>query len=51
MVPYGVADASDVTTLAGLARQAARTGLMDELEVYAERALASTPVGQGAQPR
>jgi phosphotransferase system enzyme I (PtsI) len=46
-----VIEASDVKALARLARQAARTGLMDELEQYAEHALASTPVAPGPATR
>jgi phosphotransferase system enzyme I (PtsI) len=42
-----VIEASEVRTLSGLARQAARTGLMDDLEQYAEQALASAPVAPG----
>jgi phosphotransferase system enzyme I (PtsI) len=44
-----VIEASDVKALARLARQAARTGLMNELDQYAEQALASTPVAPGTR--
>jgi phosphoenolpyruvate-protein kinase (PTS system EI component) len=46
-----VIEASEVKVLARLARQAARTGLMDELEQYAEQALASAPVAPGPTAR
>jgi phosphotransferase system enzyme I (PtsI) len=46
-----VIEASDVRALTRLARQAARTGLMDELEHYAEQALASAAVAPGSTAR